>query len=154
MLFGAVAIVVLLAAARAMGQGIGTPPADDPRARPGLTVAISLLLVGTLLGPILGMILFLYSALLVKLALATTILALTPVAVLPFNHLVDRSPITRRALAGAILGVIGVSLLAFAEPSHDAGAGPRGGARATEAPSPRGSARAGERGRGAPWPGR
>ena len=76
-----------------------------------------LLLVGTLLGPILGMILFLYSALLVKLALTTTILALTPVAVLPFNHLVDRAPITRRALAGAILGVIGVAILALAEPS-------------------------------------
>ena len=118
MLFGAVAIVVLLGVARAMGQGIGTPPVADIQARPGRTTSVVLLLIGTLLGPILGMILFLYSALLVKLALATTILALTPVAVLPFNHLVDRTPITRRALAGAILGVIGVAVLAFAEPSQ------------------------------------
>ena len=119
MLFGALAIVGLLVLARAAGQGIGTPPVADARARPGPVTSITLLLVGTLLGPILGMILFLYSALLVKLALATTVLALTPIAVLPFNHLVDRAPITRRALAGAILGVIGVTVLAFAEPSHD-----------------------------------
>ena len=116
MLFGAFAIVGLLAMARVAGFGIGTPPMSDPHARPGRTTAIVVLLIGTILGPILGMILFLYAALLVKLALATTILALTPIAVLPFNHLVDRAPITRRALAGAILGVIGVAVLAFAEP--------------------------------------
>ena len=80
---------------------------------------MGLLLLGTLLGPILGMILFLYSALLIKLAVATTVLALTPVAVLPFNHLVDKSPVSRRALTGAILGVVGVAVLAFAEPAPE-----------------------------------
>ena len=116
MLFGAAAIVLLLGFARITGQAIGTPPTDVPEAMPRRSTAMAVLLLGTVLGPILGMILFLYSALLVKLAVTTTILALTPVAVLPFNRLVDRTPITRRALAGAILGVIGVTILAFAEP--------------------------------------
>ena len=131
MLFGAVAIVALLGIARMSGREIGTPPVENAEAMPARTTAIAVLLLGTLLGPILGMILFLYSALLVKLAVSTTILALTPVAVLPFNHLVDRTPITRRALAGAVLGVIGVSVLAFAEP-----AGPQAGIdAASEGPS-------------------
>ena len=117
MLFGAAAIVLLLGLARLSGQAIGTPPVDVPEAMPRRSTAVAVLLLGTILGPILGMILFLYSALLVKLAVTTTILALTPVAVLPFNRMVDRTPITRRALAGALLGVVGVTILAFAEPS-------------------------------------
>ena len=65
------------------------------------------------------MILFLYSVLLVKLAVATTVLALTPIAILPLNRVVDRTRITRRALVGAVLGVLGVAVLAFAEPGSD-----------------------------------
>lgn len=117
--FGAIAIVGLSVLGRLAGVQIGTPPVPDASRRPSRSIALGALLIGTALGPILGMILFLYSVLLVKLAVATTVLALTPVAILPLNRLVDRTRITHRALIGAVLGVLGVAVLAFAEPSSD-----------------------------------
>ena len=124
MAFGAIAIVGLSVLGRLAGVQIGAPPVPDVSRRPSRAVALGALLLGTALGPILGMILFLYSVLLVKLAVATTVLALTPIAILPLNRLVDRTRISRRALIGAVLGVLGVAILAFAEPSADSTTNP------------------------------
>ncbi|MBB47426.1 MAG: hypothetical protein CMJ33_02515 [Phycisphaerae bacterium] len=117
MLAGALAILVMAAIAGACSKRIGTPPLPDPSQRPGMALATGTLLIGTALGPILGIILFLYSAALIKLAVTTTIVALTPVAILPFSHLVEHSPVTRKAVLGAMLGVAGVVLLTFSEPA-------------------------------------
>ena len=116
MLAGALAILVMAAVAGALAKTIGTPALPDPSRRPSRVLATGTLLLGTALGPILGIILFLYSAALIKLAVTTTIVALTPVAILPFSHLVEHSPVTRRAVYGALLGVAGVVLLTFSEP--------------------------------------
>ena len=116
MLAGAVAILFMAAIAGACSRAIGTPPLPDASKRPSRHIAVATLLLGTALGPILGIILFLYSAALIKLAVTTTIVALTPVAILPFSHLVEHSPVTRRAVFGALLGVAGVILLTFSEP--------------------------------------
>ena len=117
MLAGALAILMMAAFAGALSRTIGTPPLPDPSLRPGKALATGTLLLGTALGPILGIILFLYSATLIKLAVTTTIVALTPVAILPFSHLVEHSPVTRKAVFGAVLGVAGVVLLTFSEPA-------------------------------------
>lgn len=116
MLAGAAAILFMAAIAGASSRAIGTPPLPDASKRPSRHIAVAALLAGTALGPILGIILFLYSAALIKLAVTTTIIALTPVAILPFSHLVEYSPVTRRAVFGALLGVAGVVLLTFSEP--------------------------------------
>eukprot|EP00400_MALV-I_sp_L67-5_P000702 gene702-883_t len=116
MLAGAAAIVFMAVIAGACARTIGTPPLPDPSKRPARSLAILTLLLGTALGPILGIILFLYSAALIKLAVTTTIVALTPIAILPFSHLVEHSPVTRKAVFGALLGVAGVVLLTFSEP--------------------------------------
>ena len=120
MLAGAIAILIMAAMAGACAKSIGTPALPDPTMRPGRFLATGTLLLGTALGPILGIILFLYSAALIKLAVTTTIVALTPVAILPFSHLVEHSPVTRRAVFGALLGVAGVILLTFSEPAGPA----------------------------------
>lgn len=116
MLAGAIAIVFMASIAGACAKTIGTPPLPDASKRPRRSLAIATLLLGTALGPILGIILFLYSAALIKLAVTTTIVALTPIAILPFSHLVEHSPVTRKAVYGALLGVAGVILLTFSEP--------------------------------------
>ena len=121
MLAGAAAIVFMAVIAGACARTIGTPPLPDPSKRPARSLAIATLLLGTALGPILGIILFLYSAALIKLAVTTTIVALTPIAILPFSHLVEHSPVTRKAVFGALLGVAGVVLLTFSEPVSSEG---------------------------------
>ena len=50
----------------------------------------------------------------------TTIVALTPVAILPFSRIVEHIPLTRRAVLGAVAAVLGVGLLTFSEHPPDA----------------------------------
>lgn len=115
MLFGAAAIVLLAGFAASVGRNIGSTPDPDPEKRPARSTSWLLLLSGTLLGPLAGIWLFLVSVAFVKVAIAATIVALTPVAILPFNRFVEEAPLTRRAILGAIIAVLGVALLAFAE---------------------------------------
>jgi drug/metabolite transporter (DMT)-like permease len=113
MLAGAASIVLMAVGAGLLGRRIGTPPEPDPQLRPSRTIAMTAIGIGTILGPVLGIFFFLYSAALIEVAVTATIVALTPVAILPFNRMVEGSDPTRRAIFGAILGVIGVSILAF-----------------------------------------
>ena len=80
-------------------------------------VALTAIGIGTILGPVLGIFFFLYSAALIEVAITATIVALTPVAILPFNRFVEGTDPTKRAILGAFLGVIGVSILAFGSSS-------------------------------------
>ena len=69
--------------------------------------------IGTILGPVFGIFFFLYSAALIEVGVTATIVALTPVAILPFNRMLEGTSPSRRAVAGAVVGVIGVGLLAL-----------------------------------------
>lgn len=120
MLVAACAIVLMAASASIIGRNIGSPPEPDGFRRPNRRTAITLLLFGTLLGPLLGIWLFLVSMTVVKLAITTTIVALTPVAILPFSRIVEHIPLTRRAVLGAVAAVLGVALLTFSEHPPDA----------------------------------
>ena len=117
MLAGAASIVLMAVGAGMLGRRIGTPPEPDPRLRPSPMVALTAIGIGTILGPVLGIFFFLYSAALIEVAITATIVALTPVAILPFNRFVEGSDPTKRAVLGAFLGVIGVSILAFGSSS-------------------------------------
>jgi drug/metabolite transporter (DMT)-like permease len=116
MFVGTASIVLLAAVASIIGRRIGTPREPDASLRPPGRTAIVLLLLGTLFGPLLGIWLFLVSAALVKLAISATIVALTPVAILPFSHIVEGTPLTKRAVLGAVVAVLGVALLTLSEP--------------------------------------
>jgi drug/metabolite transporter (DMT)-like permease len=74
-----------------------------------------------MLGPVLGIFFFLYSAALIEVGITATIVALTPVAILPFNRMIEGTPLTRRAIIGAMVGVVGVGLLAIGAPSATTG---------------------------------
>jgi drug/metabolite transporter (DMT)-like permease len=113
MIAGAATIVLMAVGAGLLGRRIGTPPEPDPELRPSRAVALTAIGIGTVLGPVLGIFFFLYSAALIEVAITATIVALTPVAILPFNRMIEGTHPTRRAILGACLGVIGVSILAF-----------------------------------------
>ena len=115
MIAGVAAIVLMAGIASALGKQIGSPKEPDPAQRPSRKLALTLLFFGTIFGPVLGIWFFLVSAVLIKLALTTTILALTPIAILPFSRLVERTPISQRAVLGAIIAVVGVGVLSFSE---------------------------------------
>jgi drug/metabolite transporter (DMT)-like permease len=121
MIAGAGMIVLMAAIAGATGRAIGTPPEPDPLRRPSRPLAISALCLGTILGPVLGIFFFLYSAALIEVGITATIVALTPVAILPFNRMIEGTPLTRRAIIGAVVGVVGVGVLAIGSPSATTG---------------------------------
>lgn len=127
MLAGTGAILLMAAAARALGRSIGTPPEPDPELRPGRPTALTALGIGTVLGPVLGIFFFLYSAALIEVAITATIVAVTPIAILPFNRAIEGTALSRRAVLGAVLGVLGVIILAFS----GTGGGEPGGADST-----------------------
>ena len=113
MIAGATTIVIMASLAGLTGRRIGTPPEPDPRRRPPRWLAMGSLGIGTILGPVFGIFFFLYSAALIEVGVTATIVALTPVAILPFNRMLEGTSPSRRAVAGAVVGVIGVGLLAL-----------------------------------------
>ncbi|MCH2144963.1 MAG: DMT family transporter [Phycisphaerales bacterium] len=122
MIAGAVMIVVMACLAGLTGRRIGTPPEPDPSRRPARWLAIGSLGVGTILGPVFGIFFFLYSAALIEVGVTATIVALTPVAILPFNRLIEGSNPSTRAIIGAVVGVLGVGMLALGTtPDMDGG---------------------------------
>lgn len=117
MIAGTIALTVMATTAGLVGRRIGAPPETDPAARPSRPLALVTLGIGTVLGPILGLWLFLLSAALLKVAIAATVLALTPIVILPFNSLVEKTPVSPRAILGAVVAVAGVAILTFSEPA-------------------------------------
>ena len=73
------------------------------------------LVAGTLLGPVLGVWMSLVAVKALDAGVASTLMSLSPVLVLPIARLVDRERIGWRAAFGAIVAVGGVVLLATAD---------------------------------------
>jgi drug/metabolite transporter (DMT)-like permease len=76
----------------------------DPQARLATLAA-------TLVGPVCGVWLSLVAVSLTKAGIAATLMATTPILVLPLVILIDKERVTRRAALGAVLSVIGIAVL-------------------------------------------
>ena len=75
------------------------------------TKALAYTTAGAVLGPYLGITFSLVAITHTKVAIATTIMALPPIIMLPLVWLVYRERLTLRAVTGAALAVAGVALL-------------------------------------------
>ncbi|MEL6497878.1 MAG: DMT family transporter [Planctomycetota bacterium] len=73
---------------------------------------------GTVVGPFLGVWMSLVAFKHSPLAVAQTLCSLSPVLILPFSHFVLGERVTARAIAGAVIALVGAAVLAFAEPIH------------------------------------
>jgi drug/metabolite transporter (DMT)-like permease len=72
---------------------------------------LALASVGALLGPVAGVSLSLYAVQHTATGVAASIMALTPILILPVAAIVYREAITPRSVLGALLAVAGVILL-------------------------------------------
>ena len=70
-----------------------------------------LILIGAIFGPVLGVWLGLISIDRIDTGVAATLMSLSPIFILPVAWLVEGERITLRAVVGAFVAVIGVSLL-------------------------------------------
>lgn len=75
------------------------------------TRALAWTLLGAIFGPFLGVTLSLVAVRDARAGVAATLMALTPVLILPFVVLVRREPVSARAAGGALLAVAGSALL-------------------------------------------
>ncbi|MCE9618927.1 MAG: DMT family transporter [Planctomycetes bacterium] len=92
--------------------------ADAMTAPPPLALppqgGILALLLGTVTGPILGVWCSLYALQKLEVGVATTLMSLVPVMILPFTRLTEGRWPTPRAMLGAVIAVAGVAILATA----------------------------------------
>ena len=87
---------------------------SQPQSERKFTWSVSgLILVGAIFGPVLGVWLSLIGIEKMDTAVAATLMSLSPIFILPFASWVEKERITRRAVVGAIVSVIGVAVLAF-----------------------------------------
>ncbi|MGC9357045.1 MAG: DMT family transporter [Anaerolineae bacterium] len=70
-----------------------------------------LTLGGTLVGPVLGMTLSLASVQMAEVGIASTLMAMSPVLLLPLSHWIFHERITLRAVMGTIVAMAGVTLI-------------------------------------------
>lgn len=73
--------------------------------------AFGLLLLGSFSGPFLGIWLSLIAIQLTRLGIASTLMALPPVLLIPVEYVVYRRPISARGLVGTLIAIGGVALL-------------------------------------------
>ncbi|MCA9295023.1 MAG: DMT family transporter, partial [Phycisphaerales bacterium] len=92
---------------------VRTPNLTPKRRRIGS--AIPFIILGTVFGPVLGVWLSLIAVDASKAGVAATLMAMTPVFILPFAFLVERERITWRAVIGALIAVAGVAWLTVAD---------------------------------------
>jgi drug/metabolite transporter (DMT)-like permease len=78
---------------------------------PKLKTAMLFIVAGVLLGNVFGSWLSLLSVKLIPAGIATTIMAMTPIAILPIVILAYKEKVTWRAALGAIVAVLGVAIL-------------------------------------------
>jgi drug/metabolite transporter (DMT)-like permease len=74
-------------------------------------VALGYTTAGAILGPYLGITFSLIAIANTKVAIATTIMALPPIIMLPLVRLFHHEQLTPRAITGAVIAVVGVALL-------------------------------------------
>jgi drug/metabolite transporter (DMT)-like permease len=80
-------------------------------------LAILLLSIGTILGPVVGVWCSLISVKYAQLGVAATLMAMTPVFILPFSAWIEQERVSWRAVAGAILAILGVATLTGVVPA-------------------------------------
>ncbi|MCP4360250.1 MAG: DMT family transporter [Chloroflexi bacterium] len=73
--------------------------------------ALRTLIGGSFVGPFLGIWLSLIAVQLTRLGIAATLMALTPILLIPAEYAIYRKPISRRSLMGTMLAFAGVALI-------------------------------------------
>jgi drug/metabolite transporter (DMT)-like permease len=101
-----VAMVVLWIWTIARGQAVFTVRAIARDRRAGLSI-----LGGATAGPFLGVWLSLIAVQAARVGIASTLMAMTPVILLPLSHFVFHERVTRRSAAGTLLAMGGVALM-------------------------------------------
>lgn len=69
------------------------------------------ILGGTLVGPFIGMTLSLAAVQLTHVGIASTLMALSPVILLPLAHWIFKERITQRAIVGTVVAMVGVAMI-------------------------------------------
>jgi drug/metabolite transporter (DMT)-like permease len=69
------------------------------------------ILGGTLVGPFIGMTLSLAAVQLAPVGIASTLMSLSPVILLPLSHWLFRERITPRAIVGTVVAIVGVAMI-------------------------------------------
>ena len=69
------------------------------------------ILGGTLVGPFIGMTLSLAAVQLTHVGIASTLMALSPVILLPLAHWIFKERITQRAIVGTVVALVGVAMI-------------------------------------------
>jgi drug/metabolite transporter (DMT)-like permease len=80
------------------------------------TRAMTVLVAGSFVGPFLGVILCMVALRSCPTGIVTTIVSTMPVLVLPFSMYLYRERVSPRAIAGAIISVLGVGLMCWGDP--------------------------------------
>lgn len=86
-------------------------PLDEAKRSKQWKVAIGLVLIGTILGPVAGVWLSLIAVDLTDTGIAATLMAMSPVFILPFAAWLEKEHLSWRAVIGALVAVGGVVLL-------------------------------------------
>jgi drug/metabolite transporter (DMT)-like permease len=122
--FGAAAICALAVIHRAGFSAIvrGAPIPATRRngnrlpANREIGTALAMLSIGAILGPVTGVWLSLVAIDRADAAIAATLMAMTPVLILPFAAWLERDRISWRAIMGAAVAVLGVAILTLGPP--------------------------------------
>jgi drug/metabolite transporter (DMT)-like permease len=102
MSFGAAGVIVVATVVSLRGR---------THLRAGLPRALPFILMGALAGPMLGVYCSLVAVHHASTGVATTLMSLTPVFILPFAVLIEKERLSARAIVGAAIAVVGVALL-------------------------------------------
>lgn len=73
--------------------------------------AAGAILGGSLVGPVLGMTLSLIAVQLTHVGIASTLMSLSPVLLLPLVHWIFKEPISLQAIIGTVVAIVGVALI-------------------------------------------
>ena len=109
LIFGTGTAILLLAIIRWSARRGTTPVRQQGR----LTIAWLLIVVGAIFGPVLGVWLSLVGIDRIEAGIAATLMSLSPVFIIPFAAWFEKDRVTRRAILGALVSVIGVAILAY-----------------------------------------
>lgn len=101
------------ASARSLDETKNTAP-NITRTHALTSAAIVAMVIGTLTGPILGVWCSLYALQKLEVGIATTLMSLVPVMILPVTRITEGRWPSTRAILGALIAVAGVAVLATA----------------------------------------
>ena len=73
--------------------------------------AFAALIAGTVVGPVLGIWLSLVAVQQARIGIASTLMALPPVLLIPIEYAIDRKPISARSIVGTLIALSGVALI-------------------------------------------